>query len=831
MKDPIGHPMPHTQDPQELFEKAQQYLPGNGGRGNWWKCLYAMEQAAEAGHAEAMLFLAKAHAQGGLRPFDEATALDWYVRAAELWNADAQDFLDVLARAHAGDPAAQCQLGDWHQEGEWVVVDPYRSLGWWRKAADQGHAEAMEKVAYCLILGYGTDEDTQQAIEWLRQAGDVSGSSWLWETFTRACEGDPEAQFNWSDLIREAPVGEPSARLRERMRWLESAAEAGCVEACGQLAVTFWQGQDCARDPVKAAHWAQRALAIMDQPEAHHVLGCLYLSGEGVEQDEVRAWNHLEQAGDESSLVSLRDEATADNEESAFELGCLFLGTSTTPCDLTRARTWLQRAASLGHDEGLQLSQLLAAADAGDPDEADRLGRWLLTHASGKQRLVQAARLFETAAEAGNAEAMVTLARIYQEGKAMPRDLASAFAWVQRAAASGHVVANSYWARFLAIPGFASDERELLLRYQVAADLGDADAQDLLATMAQAAAEDAEAQFELGWRHGAGIAVLQDSRRAEEFLQAAASQGHLEAERLLGIFEQARAGEPCGLYALAVCYLHGTGVPVSPERAEELRAAAWDAGYQDRLLPPAYALMNDLDPLIDGLQDLLAPYVAQPLPARPVDAHALDPDHLPPAELRLFAVDCAMRVLIAHELVFPEDQRPRLAVMAARDFALGKASRQDLKRAHEAARMAYLKARAASELLRAVKACKSAVDARKRGDATGARDSFGEAHAAFGIVESYVQASGERDLRVDPLAHAAAEACEAALHASSLDQEELRSIASSVHGAEVAMAHATQAWITPHNYDSWSPGDLSGSVATQWVQQRLAHHMWRANLL
>ena len=52
---------------------------------------------------------------------------------------------------------------------------------------------------------------------------------------------------------------------------------------------------------------------------------------------------------------------------------------------------------------------------------------------------------------------------------------------------------------------------------------------------------------------------------------------------------------------------------------------------------------------------------------------------------RLFAIDCAERVLPIWEAKHPNDQRPRLAIQAAKDFMAGKITREALRAAAYAA--------------------------------------------------------------------------------------------------------------------------------------------------
>ena len=55
---------------------------------------------------------------------------------------------------------------------------------------------------------------------------------------------------------------------------------------------------------------------------------------------------------------------------------------------------------------------------------------------------------------------------------------------------------------------------------------------------------------------------------------------------------------------------------------------------------------------------------------------------------RLFAADCAERVLPIYEKDYPDDDRPRKAIQAARDYANGKITEEELDAAGDAARAA-----------------------------------------------------------------------------------------------------------------------------------------------
>jgi hypothetical protein len=58
-------------------------------------------------------------------------------------------------------------------------------------------------------------------------------------------------------------------------------------------------------------------------------------------------------------------------------------------------------------------------------------------------------------------------------------------------------------------------------------------------------------------------------------------------------------------------------------------------------------------------------------------------------EIRLFAADCAELVLPIYEKQYPDDNRPRLAIQAARDYANGLISAEELDAAGAAAGAAW----------------------------------------------------------------------------------------------------------------------------------------------
>ena len=82
---------------------------------------------------------------------------------------------------------AEYRLGTLYEEGVYVEKDMNEAIrlisrsrfggndsakvaDWLRKAADQGHAEAMSQLGECYEYGYGVPENKAEALKWYRKA-------------------------------------------------------------------------------------------------------------------------------------------------------------------------------------------------------------------------------------------------------------------------------------------------------------------------------------------------------------------------------------------------------------------------------------------------------------------------------------------------------------------------------------------------------------------------------------------------------------------------------------------------------------------------------------
>jgi hypothetical protein len=223
-------------------------------------------------------------------------------KAAEQGDADAQYNLGVLyyeewegqsVLQHDTQVAFWCRtIRTWRA---WInSADPYnrhytQAVFWFRKAAEQGDADAQDALGNLYYDGHGP----------------LSMQLIMYGHYAQAA------------------------------LWFRKAAEQGDADAEYSLGMMYEDGQGVPQDDTQAAAWLRKA-AEQGDADAQWSLGGLYLQGRGVPQDYVEAyfWYDLAagklDASDAEQVAKFRDEAASH----------------LTPADLSReqerARKWIE---------------------------------------------------------------------------------------------------------------------------------------------------------------------------------------------------------------------------------------------------------------------------------------------------------------------------------------------------------------------------------------------------------------------------------------------------------------------------------------------------------
>ena len=148
-------------------------------------------------------------------------------------------------------PDAQCRLGAIYFSGHGLQQDDAQSAVWYRKAAEQGQAQAQFELG------------------WMYSCCDYDDEP-----------GDPNQFGLPHDMV-------------EATRWWRAAAEQGHAPAQAVLGASYSEGRGVPKDFAQAALWLRKA-AEQGDALAQCELGDLYAHGRGVPQDYAKAaaWYH-----------------------------------------------------------------------------------------------------------------------------------------------------------------------------------------------------------------------------------------------------------------------------------------------------------------------------------------------------------------------------------------------------------------------------------------------------------------------------------------------------------------------------------------------------------
>jgi len=315
---------------------GDSYDEGKGVPQDYTQAAFWWRKAAEQGDADAQYNLGASYDYGQGVPQDYAQAALWYRKAAEQGLADAQDALGVLydygqgvpqdyaqaalwfrKAAEQGDAHAQYDLGAWYKEGvnQGAPQDDPQTAFWRRKI--------RAWRAYVNSVDFHRSEHWRytQAAFWYRKAAE---------------QGDADAQDTLGDLYSS---GQGVRRdYAQAALWYRRAAEQGNADAQDSLGDLYHRGQGVPQDDAQAATWFHKA-AEQGDADAQESLGDLYDTGRGVPRDYAEAyfWYDLAAAGENDTSdeqdTSGSKHVAKDRDEAASHL---------TPADLFReqGRAW-----------------------------------------------------------------------------------------------------------------------------------------------------------------------------------------------------------------------------------------------------------------------------------------------------------------------------------------------------------------------------------------------------------------------------------------------------------------------------------------------------------
>lgn len=267
----------------------------------------------------------------------------------------------------------------------------------YRKAAEQGDAEAQWRLGESYESGYGVKKDFAKAVEWYKRSADQDNAAG--KLFLGRC------YMNGQGVEKD---------LSKAVNLFKQSAKQGHAVGQWVLGLCFYCGEGVEKDYVKAAKLYKRS-AEQGSGVGQWRLATCYLLGKGVEQDYAKATEWLIKS------------AYRGNAEGQWRLAQnYFLGLGVNK-DFAEAVGWFRKAAEQGHAEGQW-----------------RLGHCYQLGQGVEKDCNKAAALFRKSAEQGHAVGQRRLAYCYEKGIGVPQDIEKAREWYLRSANKGDATAKAW---------------------------------------------------------------------------------------------------------------------------------------------------------------------------------------------------------------------------------------------------------------------------------------------------------------------------------------------------------------------------------------------------
>jgi len=169
--------------------------------------------------------------QQQLQPQNDTEAVALFRKAAEQGNADAQN-----------------TLGWMYREGRGVPQSDTEAVAWFRKAAEQGNALGQNNLGLMYMERRGVPQNDTEAVAWFRKAAE---------------QGNGFGQSNLG-LMYRAGRGVPQSDT-EAVALFRKSADQGFAGGLAMLGVAYADGRGVSKDEAKALTLLQKACDMKDQ--------------------------------------------------------------------------------------------------------------------------------------------------------------------------------------------------------------------------------------------------------------------------------------------------------------------------------------------------------------------------------------------------------------------------------------------------------------------------------------------------------------------------------------------------------------------------------------
>jgi TPR repeat protein len=230
---------------------------------------------ADQGYAAAQSSLGWLYENGKGVLEDDEQAIKWYQKAADQGYAKAQYDLGSMYRS-SEDVRQKSELSvTWYKTlyatAKGVLKNDTEAVKWYRKAANQGYAEAQYGLGRMYDYGEGVRESDNQAVKWYQKAAD---------------QGYAKAQSHLG-LMYQSGKG-VRKDYKQAVKWYQKAADQGLASAQKNVGWMYHNGKGVREDYKQAVKWYQKA-ADQGFASAQYNVGWMYQNGKGVLKDDIQA--------------------------------------------------------------------------------------------------------------------------------------------------------------------------------------------------------------------------------------------------------------------------------------------------------------------------------------------------------------------------------------------------------------------------------------------------------------------------------------------------------------------------------------------------------------
>jgi TPR repeat protein len=325
---------------------------------------------------------------------DPVEAVKWYRKAAEQGIAEAQNNLGVC-----------------FMNGEGVAKDPVEAVKWYRKAAEQGHANAQNNLGECFMNGQGVAKDLEEAAKWFQKATD---------------QGYTNAKRRLDEVIRQIPEWRvKNSALTEQFRATLSVSSRSRL-------IDFTHGVPITPTPTPLTTTTTTQEKKEEETQTHAALDGMDAKDWAGVRDRLVAVLAVDGLF-VPALLLIRALRLA--RPSVFKQGDI------TDDEATRR---IRGTSTEAKERGKRFVESLASTSPSQSSSTSGSRMFLAGHWNYWIEMdhVKAVKWYHKAAEQGNTIAQFRLGVCFMNGQGVAKDLEEAAKWFQKAADQGNTDAK-----------------------------------------------------------------------------------------------------------------------------------------------------------------------------------------------------------------------------------------------------------------------------------------------------------------------------------------------------------------------------------------------------